>query len=164
MREAPEDHRRTMIDEIPTFAWSCGTDGAMEFLNQRWLDFTGLSMEQAIGWGWKASIHPDDLGQLMKAWLDVLVSQEPLQKEARLRRFDGEYRWFLFCAVPVCNKFRRSSDGMAQTLTSRTSSVARPSLSETSLSAAKLSMPYRRPSSFWRRMGPGSTAIKLPSN
>ena len=94
-----------MIDEIPAFAWSCGTDGAMEFLNQRWLDFTGLSMEQAIGWGWKAAIHPDDLGQLMNAWLDVLVSQEPLQKEARLRRFDGEYRWFLFCAVPVRNKF-----------------------------------------------------------
>jgi PAS domain S-box-containing protein len=101
----PEDHRRTMIDEIPALAWSCGTDGAIDFLNQRWLDFTGLSMEQAFGWGWKAAIHPDDLGQLMDAWLDGFASQEPLQKEARLRRYDGEYRWFLFCAMPVRNQF-----------------------------------------------------------
>jgi PAS domain S-box-containing protein len=101
----PEDHRRTMIDEIPALAWSCGTDGAIDFLNQRWLDFTGLSMEQAFGWGWKAAIHPDDLDQLMDGWLDVLASQEPLQKEARLRRYDGEYRWFLFCAMPVRNQF-----------------------------------------------------------
>jgi formate hydrogenlyase transcriptional activator len=100
-----DDHLRTMIDKIPALAWSCGTDGAMEFLNQRWLDYTGLSMKQAFGWGWKAAIHPNDLSQLMDGWLDVLAAQEPLQKEARLRGFDGEYRWFLFCAVPVRNEF-----------------------------------------------------------
>src|SRR5258705_12762401 len=46
----PEDFLRTMIDKIPTLAWSCWPDGTTEFLNQRWLDYTGLSMEEALGW------------------------------------------------------------------------------------------------------------------
>ena len=98
---ASEDPREIMIDKIPTLAWSCRPDGSTEFLNQRWLDYTGLSTEQALGWGWKAPIHPDDLGKLMDTWTRHLASGEPGEEEARLRRFDGEYRWFLFRAVPV---------------------------------------------------------------
>jgi len=90
-----------MIDKIPASAWSCLPDGTTEFSNSRWLDYTGLSMEQALGWGWKATIHPDDLGKLMDTWLGLLASGEPAEEEARLRRFDGEYRWFLFRAVPL---------------------------------------------------------------
>ena len=100
MKEA-EDQFRTMIDTIPALAWSCRPDGAAEFLNQRWLDFTGLSLEQAEGTGWNVSIHPEDLGTLMETWVRLLVSGQPGEVEARLRRFDGEYRWFLFRAVPV---------------------------------------------------------------
>jgi PAS domain S-box-containing protein len=99
--QAAEDFLRTMIDKIPTLAWSCWPDGTTEFLNQRWLDYTGLSMDEALGWGWKASIHSEDLGKLMDTWLRLLASGESGQEEARLRRFDGEYRWFLFRAVPV---------------------------------------------------------------
>src|SRR5262245_1426217 len=99
-----QDHLRIMIDKIPTPAWSCRSDGATDFLNQRWLDYTGLSMAQALGWGWKVAIHPDDLEALMNAWLRTLASKEPCQEEARLRRFDGEYRWFLFRAEPVRNE------------------------------------------------------------
>ncbi len=90
-----------MIDKIPALAWSCAPDGAAEFLNQVWLDYTGLPREEAVGWGWKAAIHPEDLDKLMATWLALLASGEPGQEEARLRRFDGEYRWFLFRAVPV---------------------------------------------------------------
>ncbi len=86
-----EDFLRTMIDQIPTLAWSCWPDGTTEFLNQRWLDYTGLSMEEALGWGWKAVIHSEDLENLMATWLGLLASGEPGQEEARLRRFDGEY-------------------------------------------------------------------------
>jgi formate hydrogenlyase transcriptional activator len=100
----PQDHRRIMIDEIPTLAWSCAPDGAIEFFNQRWLEYTGLSIEEAVCSGWRVAIHPDDLGQLMDGWLDALASQEPAQMEARLRRFDGEYRWFRFSAVPSCDE------------------------------------------------------------
>jgi formate hydrogenlyase transcriptional activator len=96
-----EDQLRVMIDQIPTLAWSCLPDGTAEFLNQRWLDYTGLSLEAALGWGWKVAIHPEDLEKLMATWLGLLASGEPGEEEARLRRFDGEYRWFLFRAVPV---------------------------------------------------------------
>jgi len=95
------DQLSMMIDKIPTLAWSCRPDGTTEFLNQRWLDYTGLSLEASLGWGWKVAIHPDDLEKLMNTWLRVLASGEPGDEEARLRRFDGEYRWFLFRAVPV---------------------------------------------------------------
>jgi formate hydrogenlyase transcriptional activator len=96
-----EDQLRMMIDTIPTLAWSCRPDGTTEFLNQRWLDYTGLTFQEALDWGWKAPIHPDDLGKLMDTWLGLLASGEPGEEEARLQHFDGEYRWFLFRAVPV---------------------------------------------------------------
>src|SRR6266581_5642906 len=97
----PEDQLRLMIDKMPTLAWACRPDGTTEFLNQRWLDYTGLSLEEALGWGWKVPVHPADLGRLMDTWRGLLVCGEPGEEEARLRRFDGEYRWFLFRAVPV---------------------------------------------------------------
>src|SRR2546425_4688115 len=58
-------------------------------------------MEASVDWGWKAAIHPDDLERLMKPWLGLLASGEPGDEAARLRAFDGTYRWFLFRAVPV---------------------------------------------------------------
>ena len=97
----PEDPLRMMIDTLPTLAWSCQPDGATEFLNQRWLDYTGLSFQEALGWGWKVPVHPEDLERLMDTWRNLLARGEPGEEEARLRRFDGEYRWFLFRAVPV---------------------------------------------------------------
>ena len=57
---------RDFIDSIPTLAWSAATDGTAESFNQRWLDYTGLSAEEARGWGWKAAIHPDDLPRLLE--------------------------------------------------------------------------------------------------
>jgi len=97
----PSDQFRKMIDEIPTLAWSCLPDGSVEFLNKRWLDYTGLSMETFLGRQWQTVIHPDDLETLMNTWRRHLASGKPAEVEARLRRFDGEYRWFLFRAVPV---------------------------------------------------------------
>lgn len=95
---------RMMIDHLPTLAWSCWPDGSTALLNQRWLDYTGLALEQALGWGWHVAIHPDDLGKLMDTWLTLLASGEPGEEAARLRRGDGAYRWFLFRAVPVCDE------------------------------------------------------------
>jgi PAS domain S-box-containing protein len=99
--QTSEDFLRTMIEKIPILAWSCRPDGTAEFLNQRWIEYTGRCLEEAVGWGWQAVIHPQDLEKLMATWLGLLASGEPGQEEARLRRFDGEYRWFLFRAVPV---------------------------------------------------------------
>ena len=92
---------QVMVNAIPTMAWCALPDGSVEFLNQRWHDYTGLSIEEAAGWGWSVTIHPDDLKKLTDTWERVLSSGEPGQEEARVRRVDGEYRWFLFRAVPV---------------------------------------------------------------
>ncbi|MEA2626444.1 MAG: formate hydrogenlyase transcriptional activator [Candidatus Binatota bacterium] len=92
---------RQMIDTIPALAWCCLPDGTTEFLNRRWLDYTGLSAEDALGWGWQRPVHPQDVGRLMSAWRTLLAAGEPGEEEARMRRFDGEYRWFLFRAEPV---------------------------------------------------------------
>jgi PAS domain S-box-containing protein len=91
---------RIVVDAIPTLAWSARADGSADFFNQRWLDYTGLSAEEARDWGWMVALHPDDLNGLMDYWRSVLDSGEPGEMEARLRRFDGVYRWFLFRAIP----------------------------------------------------------------
>ena len=96
-----EKSLQAMIDAIPTMAWCSLPDGSVEFLNKRWHDYTGLSSEQAANWGWKVTVHPDDLERLTRTWLSILASREPGEVEARVRRFDGAYRWFLIRAVPV---------------------------------------------------------------
>jgi formate hydrogenlyase transcriptional activator len=92
---------RTIIDTIPVIAWCALPDGSGEFWNQRWHDYTGLSYEAARGWGWRAVIHPDDLDQLDNKWRADLDSGQAGYVEGRLRRFDGEYRWFLFQYEPL---------------------------------------------------------------
>jgi formate hydrogenlyase transcriptional activator len=99
IRESEATLRQT-IDTIPTLAWCNLPDGSNEFLNQRWHDYTGLSPEEAHGWGWQSALHPDDVERLMEMWRDLLASGEPGEFEARLRRHDGEYRWFLFRVDP----------------------------------------------------------------
>jgi len=91
---------RLVVDAIPTLAWSARSCGSADFFNQRWLDYTGLSAEQARDWGWTVALHSDDRQALVDYWQSVLASGKPGEIEARLRRFDGVYRWFLFRATP----------------------------------------------------------------
>jgi len=90
-----------MLDSIPALAWACRPDGTTAFLNQRWLDYTGLSLAQALDGGGEGPMHPDDLGTLRETWARLRASGAPGEAEVRLRRFDGAYRWCLFRAVPV---------------------------------------------------------------
>jgi formate hydrogenlyase transcriptional activator len=96
-----ENRLRTIIDTIPVLAWSARPDGSAEFLNRRWLDYAGLSAEEAADWGWTAALHADDLNRLAGYWRSILASGESGEIEARLRRFDGVYRWFLLRANPL---------------------------------------------------------------
>src|SRR5260370_30967612 len=96
-----EARLRKIIDTIPTLAWCGLPDASKEFFNKRWHDYTGLSPEEASGWGRKVTIHPDDLEKLMDRSFKFIASEEPGEAEARMRRFDGEYRWFLFRAEPL---------------------------------------------------------------
>jgi PAS domain S-box-containing protein len=98
--ENSENRLRAIIDTIPALAWSARPDGSAEFFNRRWLDYTGLSADQARDWGWTLALHSEDLNKLVDYWRSVLASGEPGEVEGRLRRFDGVYRWFLFRATP----------------------------------------------------------------
>jgi PAS domain S-box-containing protein len=89
------------LDTIPGLVWLAGVDGAAEYLNRRWLEYSGLSQTQASGWGWTAAVHPEDLDQLTDVWRSVLKAGARGEAEARLRRFDGGYRWFMFTAEPL---------------------------------------------------------------
>jgi formate hydrogenlyase transcriptional activator len=106
LREAFNELKRSqgrlqgIIDTIPSILWRASPDGSKEFLNQRWHEYTGLSPAEAHGWGWKAVVHPDDLGRLLSEWQNILASKQAGEVEARIRRFDGEFRWFLIRAVP----------------------------------------------------------------
>jgi PAS domain S-box-containing protein len=91
-----ENELRFVVDALPGLVWTARPDGHIDFLNQRWCEYTGLGVEEACGQGWQTAIHPEDLPGLLERWRSVLASGEPREMEARLRRFDGEYRWFLF--------------------------------------------------------------------
>src|SRR6266404_1059801 len=95
-----EDRLRLVIDTIPTLVWRAGPDGVPDFLNQPALDYTGLSLDQAET-GWPRAFHPDDKKGMLVKWSAIRESGMPGGLEARLRRFDGVYRWFLFEAVPL---------------------------------------------------------------
>ena len=92
---------RQVIDTIPTLAWCNLPDGPNEFLNKKWHEYTGLSPEESHGWGWQVAFHPEDLPPLMEKWRELLVSGEPGEIEARLRRHDGVFRWFLIRVEPL---------------------------------------------------------------
>jgi PAS domain S-box-containing protein len=92
---------RLVVDTIPTLAWSARPDGSADFFNQRWLDYTGLPAEQALDWGWKVAIYPDDVPRILETFREALNTVEPFEVEGRFRRFDGEFRWFLFRGSPL---------------------------------------------------------------
>jgi formate hydrogenlyase transcriptional activator len=91
---------QTLIDTVPSFLWTSFPDGSKEFLNRRWYEYTGLTLEQGKGWGWKVVVHPDDLDRLIREWLALLNDPKPGELETRIRRYDGEYRWFLIRVLP----------------------------------------------------------------
>src|SRR5436305_7436729 len=95
-----EDRLRLVIDTIPTLVWRASPEGVPDFLNQPSLDYTGISLDDAAV-GWPRSFHPDDKKMMLQKWQRIRESRMPGELEARLRRQDGEYRWFLFRAEPL---------------------------------------------------------------
>ena len=95
-----EDHLRLVIDTIPTMAWSILPDGTLDFVNQRWLEYTGLSLEEALE-EVNHTVHPEDLPSVMEKWVVDMAAGEPCEYELRLRRADGAFRWFLIRTVPL---------------------------------------------------------------
>ena len=101
-RAAQEDKRfHEAIDTIPAMTFTSTSDGSNLFVNKRWTEYAGLSLEQTSGSGWERAIHPDDLVGHSEKWRVSVGTGEPFEDEARFRRAaDGEYRWFLVRGVP----------------------------------------------------------------
>jgi PAS domain S-box-containing protein len=96
---------REAVETMPALAFIAMPDGQRTFVNGRWVEYTGLTEEQALGSGWQAAIHPDDLSRVLKTWQESLIGGRRLEYEARLRHGrEGDYRWFQTRAVPVRDK------------------------------------------------------------
>src|SRR5712692_7390794 len=96
-----EDPLQVVIDTTPALIHTALPDGALDFFNRRWLEYVGLSLEEIQGWKWTASIHSEDVEQFVEKWRASVESGEPFEAESRVRRADGEYRWFLHRKVPL---------------------------------------------------------------
>jgi len=104
LSNAVEQRLRRIIDTIPTIIWRESPDGSVDFLNQRFHEYTGLTLEDGLGWGWLNALHPDD--RAMEEWRTRLATGKPFEKEVRLRRADGEYCWFLIRTAPLRDEQR----------------------------------------------------------
>ncbi|MEW5907203.1 MAG: PAS domain S-box protein [Elusimicrobiota bacterium] len=91
---------RALTEQSPILIWRSGTDAKCDYFNERWLAFTGRSMEQEMGDGWAEGVHPDDFDRCVKYYLDHFKAREPFEMEYRLRRHDGAYRWLFDRGVP----------------------------------------------------------------
>jgi PAS domain S-box-containing protein len=96
-----ERELRTLIDVMPAYVGTCLPDGTADFLSQSWLEYSGQTREEAMGWGWAGALHPDDADRVLASWRAGLASGEPVEIEFRCRRADGAYRWFLDRNLPL---------------------------------------------------------------
>jgi PAS domain S-box-containing protein len=90
-----------VINSVPAHVWSTLPDGTLDFINERWQEFTGLPPERALGWNWEDAVHPEDRARFSSAWRAALQSGQSMAGEVRVRRADGEYRWVLVRNVPL---------------------------------------------------------------
>jgi PAS domain S-box-containing protein len=90
------------VETIPAMTFTALSDGSCTFVNKRWTEYTGLSVERTSGAGWQRAIHPEDLVRHSEKWRISVATGQPFEDEARFRRADvGEYRWFLVRGVPL---------------------------------------------------------------
>ena len=99
LRES-EERFRNMADTAPVMIWVTGPDKSVTFVNKTWLTFTGRTLDQELGEGWVAGIHPDDLSRCYEVFSGAFDARRNFALECRLRRADGEYRWILCSGVP----------------------------------------------------------------
>lgn len=89
-----------LVEQSPILIWRANVQTLCDYFNERWLSFRGRTMEQEYGDGWVQGVHPDDVEQCVKIYLDAFERQEIFEMEYRLKRFDGVYRWIFDRGVP----------------------------------------------------------------
>ena len=102
--EVSKEQCRSLVETMPQLAWISAPNGQHLFRNQRWGEYTGLSFDELTGHGWESVHHPETLPHVLTRWKESLSTRKPFEAETRLRRNDGEYRWFLARAAPVIDK------------------------------------------------------------
>lgn len=100
LRES-EERFRTVADSAPVMIWIAGLDKLCNFFNKPWLEFTGRTMDQELGSGWAASVHPEDLDRCLATYVSSFDARRSFRMEYRLRHADGEYRWVLDNGAPL---------------------------------------------------------------
>jgi PAS domain S-box-containing protein len=96
-----ESELSRVVDALPALVWTASLGGEIDFLNQQWLDYTGISRDESYGRGWHSAVHPDELGGMVARWEAITGCGEPGEMVMRLRRFDGAYRRFSMRISPL---------------------------------------------------------------
>jgi PAS domain S-box-containing protein len=96
-----ERELRTIIEIMPAYMGTASPNGTADFLSQSWLDYSGQTREETMGWGWASVVHPDDVDRVLANWQAGLTSGKPVEQEFRCRRADGIYHWFLNRSIPL---------------------------------------------------------------
>src|SRR3984893_8629020 len=96
-----ERELRDVVNTVPAHVWSTSPEGHVDFVNDRWLQFTGLALDEAFGWKWEAVVHPDDRTRVVADWHTALKNGRAMESETRVRRADGEYCWWFIRNVPL---------------------------------------------------------------
>jgi PAS domain S-box-containing protein len=99
-----------MADTAPVMVWMAGPDGRCTFVNKRWIEFTGRSLENEIGDDWVTGLHPTDLERCQETYEGSFKTEQPFSMEYRLRRKDGIYRWVLDTGIPFFEPGGRFGD------------------------------------------------------
>ncbi|MBD1937425.1 PAS domain S-box protein [Microcoleus sp. FACHB-68] len=100
--EASERYNRFFAEAVPQIIWTAQADGWVDYYNQRWVDYTGMTIEETQGWGWGPVLHPDDVQKCINNWNHSVQTGEPYEIEYRFKRAsDGQYRWHLGRALPM---------------------------------------------------------------
>jgi PAS domain S-box-containing protein len=92
---------RALVEQAPIMIWRSNAEGKCDYFNDRWLSFTGRTMDEQVGDGWSTGVHPEDLDRCLQTYSGALAARQAFEMEYRLRRGDGEYRWILDCGVPI---------------------------------------------------------------
>ena len=92
---------RLLAESMPQIVWTTRVAGWKTYFNQKWVDYTGLTLKESYGHGWNKTFHPDDQQRARDAWQNAILHNAPYLLQCRLRRADGIYRWWLIHGVPV---------------------------------------------------------------
>jgi two-component system, sensor histidine kinase and response regulator len=92
---------RILAETLPDLVWSFDSDGKCMYANRRWTEFTGRALDELTGHGWVTTLHNDDREQTLATWSRAVAEQSIFDVEHRIRRTDGEWRWFKTRGLPV---------------------------------------------------------------